>query len=312
MKTYIITGGAGFIGSNLIDKLINDNHIICVDNFNDYYSPMIKLDNIKDHMNKHNFYLHHIDITDKPQLEYIFKKYKIDAVIHLAARAGVRPSINNPSIYFETNVNGTLNLLELCRQYEIRKFVYASSSSVYGLNKTPFKEDQKINPISPYAASKISSEKLCQTYSHLYDMSITCLRFFTVYGKRQRPDLAIAKFFKHIKQGRPIPVFGDGSTSRDYTYIDDILNGIISAISYDTKFDIFNLGNDSVVRLKDLIFHIEKTLNIRAIINRQPEQPGDVPITYANIDKARELLNYNPQIKIREGLKKYKTWLDNQ
>lgn len=310
-KNILITGGAGFIGSNLVDNLIENHNIICIDEFNDFYSPEIKRSNIKNHLNHCNYKLYECDIADINKLKNIFNENKIDSIIHLAARAGVRPSLIDPQLYTRTNIVGTNNLLELARLSNIKKFIFGSSSSVYGSRADgPFNEEMKIDrPISPYAATKASNEQMCYTYSHLYDIKICCLRFFTVYGQRQRPDLAIHKFTKLIDQEQPIPVFGDGKTKRDYTYIADIIQGIISAINYNkSSFEIFNLGESQTIELNYLISLIEKELGKKAVINRQPNQPGDVPITYANISKAKDLLAYNPTTKIESGIKKFIKW----
>lgn len=310
-KTFLITGAAGFIGSSLVDKLISQNNVICVDDFNDFYSPEIKRNNIKGHLQYSNYKLYEMDITNYESLKTIFDENKIDCIIHLAARAGVRPSLIDPLLYTRTNILATLNLLELSKKNSINKFIMGSSSSVYGSRTDgPFHEEMKIDkPISPYAATKISNEQMCYTYSHLYDINIVCLRFFTVYGPKQRPDLAIHKFVKLINNEKPIPVFGDGTTKRDYTYIDDILSGIIASINYEkTPYEIFNLGESQTVELKYLIEIIEKELNKKAIIESYPLQPGDVPITYADISKAQKLLSYNPTTKIEVGVKKFIEW----
>ena len=317
MNKILVTGGAGFIGSHLIDSLLKetDFQVTSVDNFNDFYAPAIKRANIAAHLSNPNFKLYEIDIVSSQDLRRVFEENQFDVIVHLAARAGVRSSLENPFGYFETNVNGTLNLLDLTREFNIKQFVFGSSSSVYGENpQVPFSEDQKIsNPISPYAATKAAGELICHTYSHLYDIRTVCLRFFTVYGVRQRPDLAIHKFARRILDGKPIQVFGDGTTRRDYTYIDDIISGVRAAIDYErNKHDIFNLGESQTVELKYLIELIEKNLDKKAIIERLPMQPGDVPQTYADITKARQLLNYNPQTKIEEGIEKFVEWIVNR
>ena len=251
------------------------------------------------------------DIRDKPALIEIFSQTKFDCIVHLAARAGVRPSLTQPLLYVETNINGTMNLLELARQHGMQQFVFGSSSSVYGINaKVPFSEDDPIfNPISPYAATKAAGELICHTYSHLYGMRCVCLRFFTVYGARQRPDLAIHKFAQLISAGKPIPVFGDGTTRRDYTYIDDIISGVRAAIDYDqSDYEVINLGESRTVELRELISLLEKELDQQAVIERQPLQPGDVPQTFADISKARRLLGYNPQTQIEEGIRRFVEW----
>lgn len=314
MKKILITGGAGFIGSHLIDSLLaeNDYQVVVVDNFNDFYSPAVKRANIAPHLSNPNFRLYEADICSQENLRGIFKENKFVTIVHLAARAGVRPSLENPVGYLETNVNGTLNLLELAREFNVKQFVFGSSSSVYGINsKVPFSEKDKIQqPISPYAATKAAGELLCHTYSHLYDIRTICLRFFTVYGARQRPDLAIHKFARRILDDKPIQVFGDGTTRRDYTYISDIIQGVRAAMDYaETRHEVFNLGESRTVELNYLIELLEKNLEKNARIERLPMQPGDVPQTYADITKARELLNYHPQTQIEEGIAKFAEWI---
>jgi len=313
MKNLLITGGAGFIGSHLVDRLLATDveRITVVDDFNDFYNPSIKRDNIREHLKDSRYSIHELDIRDQAALEHVFNESNFDCVVHLAARAGVRPSLSEPQLYTETNINGTLNLLELARQHDIKQFVFGSSSSVYGINtKVPFSEDDPIRqPISPYAATKGAGELLCHTYSHLYGFRCVCLRFFTVYGPRQRPDLAIHKFAKLISQHKPIPVFGDGTTRRDYTYIDDIIDGVTAAIDYDkSNYEVINLGESRTVELGELISLLEKELDTHAIIERQPPQPGDVPQTFADVSKARALLNYQPKTQIEEGLRRFVEW----
>jgi len=313
MKNLLITGGAGFIGSHLVDRLLATNveRITVVDDFNDFYKPSIKRDNIREHLKDLRYSIHEADIRDLAALADVFNKSNFDCVVHLAARAGVRPSLSEPQLYTETNINGTVNLLELARLHDIKQFVFGSSSSVYGINaKVPFSEDDPIcQPISPYAATKGAGELLCHTYSHLYGLRCICLRFFTVYGPRQRPDLAIHKFAKLISQHQPIPVFGDGSTRRDYTYIDDIIDGVTAAIDYDkSNYEVINLGESRTVELRELISLLEKELDTHAIIERQPPQPGDVPQTFADVSKARALLNYQPKTQIEEGLRRFVEW----
>ena len=312
-KDILVTGGAGFIGSHLVDRLLDSGNwrVTVVDDINDFYSPAIKRSNVSQHIENPNYHLHEVDIRDEQRLASIFRENRFDCIVHLAARAGVRPSLSEPKLYAETNINGTLNLLELAREHDIKQFVFGSSSSVYGINaKVPFSETDRIHqPISPYAASKAAGELICHTYSHLYDIRCVCLRFFTVYGARQRPDLAIHKFSRLMTEGRPIPVFGDGTMRRDYTYIDDIIQGVMAAIDYDrSKFEIFNLGESETTELAELISLLERSLSLPAIIDRQPMQPGDVPATYADISKARELLGYKPSTKISEGIPKFVNW----
>lgn len=312
-KRILITGGAGFIGSHLVDRLLATDveQITVIDDFNDFYDPEIKRANIRQQLADPRYQLVEGDIRDRAALESALGDKQFACLVHLAARAGVRPSLSQPQLYNETNVNGTLNLLELARERGIKQFVFGSSSSVYGINaKVPFSEDDPIRqPISPYAATKGAGELLCHTYSHLYGVRCVCLRFFTVYGPRQRPDLAIHKFARLISNGKPIPVFGDGATRRDYTYIDDIIDGVTAAISYDqSDYEVFNLGESRTVELRELIALLEKELNAHAVIDRQPPQPGDVPQTFADITKARKLLGYNPQTQIEEGIHKFVGW----
>lgn len=320
----LITGGAGFIGSTLADKLLKlstsfqnniNNKIIIIDNFNDYYSPELKDLNIKHNLANPDYKLYRGDICDRNLVNKIFKNHEINCVIHIAARAGVRPSLEDPLEYVRSNIEGTINILEAMRKNNVKKIVFASSSSVYGNCKAEkFTEDLKVTePISPYAATKSACEQFLYTYSKLYDMQALCLRFFTVYGPRQRPDLAIRKFIELIEQDKPIPVYGDGTTMRDYTYIDDIVNGIMSAIDYDkTPYEIINLGGGSPVTLNEMITTIEKVMGKKAKIERLPMQPGDVDRTVSDITKARRLLNYNPQTSFEEGIRKFMEWRDNE
>ena len=308
----LITGGAGFIGSTLADKLIKENNkVIVIDNFNDYYSPKLKEKNVFHNLTNLNYSLYRNDICDKDAVEKIFEKNNIDCVVHIAARAGVRPSLENPLAYAETNIDGTINILEAMRKNNVKKMVFASSSSVYGNCKAEkFSEDLKVTePISPYAATKSACEQFLYTYSKLYDIQSICLRFFTVFGPRQRPDLAIRKFIELIEQDKPIPVYGDGTTMRDYTYIDDIVSGIISAIKYDkTPYEIINLGGGSPVTLNEMIETIEKVLGKNAKIDRLPMQPGDVDKTVSDITKAKKLLGYEPKTTFEEGIRNFIEW----
>lgn len=313
MKNILITGGAGFIGSHLVDRLLAEGQwqITVLDDFNDFYSPEIKRSNIAGHLTEPAYKLVDGDICDTSLVREVFADGGFDCVVHLAARAGVRPSLRQPRLYNETNVTGTLVLLEAAREFGVGQLVFGSSSSVYGVNcNIPFSEEDRIQkPISPYAATKAAGELLCHTYSHLYDIRTVGLRFFTVYGARQRPDLAIHKFSKLIRDGKPIQVFGDGTSRRDYTYIDDIIQGVRAAVDYkDSIHEVFNLGESETTELTRLIELLEENIGKKAIIDRQPMQPGDVPITYADISKARELLGYDPHTKIEEGLRKFVAW----
>ena len=306
----LVTGGAGFIGSHLVEKLLATGHEVAIlDDFNDFYDPQIKRANVASVAG--DVAIHRVDLRDSNAVNMLFHREKFDAIAHLAARAGVRPSIQQPQLYYDTNVGGTLHLLEAARHTGIERIIYASSSSVYGVSKTaPFSESLHLTQtISPYAATKIAGEFLCSTYSHLYQMRITALRFFTVYGARQRPDLAIHQFTKKILAGEPIDQFGDGTTRRDYTYIDDIIQGVMAALDYQgPMFDIFNLGESDTIQLKDLIGAIENALGRKAKINQLPEQPGDMPMTCADISKARKLLGYNPTTPLSVGLPKFIDW----
>jgi UDP-glucuronate 4-epimerase len=306
----LVTGGAGFIGSHLVEKLLADGHDVAIlDDFNDFYDPQIKRDNISAVEKK--IALHDVDLRDGDQVSSLFRHEKFDAIAHLAARAGVRPSIQQPELYYDTNVAGTLHLLEGARTSGVARFIFASSSSVYGAaKKVPFSEAEHLTQtFSPYAATKIAGEFLCSTYSHLHKMRIVALRYFTVYGARQRPDLAIHQFTRKIHAGEPIDQFGDGTTRRDYTYIDDIIQGTMAALKYEgAMFDVFNLGESETIQLKDLIAAIENALGKKAKIDQLPEQPGDMPLTCADISKARKLLGYYPKTKFSEGLPKFIDW----
>jgi len=311
-KRFLVTGGAGFIGSHVVDRLLTQGPagVVVVDNFDEFYDPQIKRANIADHVDDQAYLLVNADIRDYSALKQVFAEHHFDAVIHLAAKAGVRPSVVDPRAYTEVNINGTMNLLELAESNGVRKFVFASSSSVYGPAATPpFREDAPLTPISPYAATKAAGEMLAHTYSHLYGTQVVCLRFFTVYGARQRPDLAIHKFARMIASRSPIPVYGDGSAERDFTYIDDILQGMMAAIEYEaTPFEIINLGESQTVTVNRMIELLEEALGRKAVIERRPPQPGDLPLTHADITKARKLLGYQPTTPIETGIKKFAEW----
>jgi len=306
----LVTGGAGFIGSHLVEKLLSVGHeVVILDDFNDFYDPQIKHANIADF--EKNVAVCHVDLRENDSVRSVFRRKKVDVIVHLAARAGVRPSIQQPRLYYDTNVIGTLHLLEAARVTGVERFIFASSSSVYGASKAiPFSEEQHLTQtLSPYGATKIGGEFLCSTYSHLYQMRIVALRYFTVYGPRQRPDLAIHQFTQRIFAGQPIDQFGDGTTRRDYTYIDDVVQGTMAALNYGGPlYDFFNLGESQTIQLKELISAIENALGKTAKINELPEQPGDMPLTYADISKARKLLGYDPTTKLSEGLPKFVDW----
>src|SRR6266403_222123 len=306
----LVTGGAGFIGSHLVENLLTGGHeVIIVDDFNDYYDPQIKHSNIAGFAK--DVTVCHVDLRESDSVRTVFDREKVDVIVHLAARAGVRPSIQYPRLYYDTNVIGTLHLLEAARVTGVERFVFASSSSVYGASKTiPFSEDEHLTQtLSPYAATKVAGEFLCSTYSHLYNLRVVALRYFTVYGPRQRPDLAIHQFTRRIYAGQPIDQFGDGTTRRDYTYVDDVIHGTMAAFQYEGPlFDIFNLGESDTIQLKDLIVAIENVLGKKAKINRLPEQPGDMPLTCADISKARKLLGYKPTTRLSEGLPRFINW----
>jgi UDP-glucuronate 4-epimerase len=309
---FLVTGGAGFIGSHVCERLLRDGHSVwAFDDLNPFYDPQFKRANLRDIQSlAQPFEFFHGDITDAAALDEIFSSVRFDQVIHLAARAGVRPSLEQPALYQHVNVEGTVNVLEAARKNGVKKIIIASSSSVYGVNsKIPFSESDPIfSAISPYAASKLACEALGHVYHHVHKMDVAMLRFFTVYGPRQRPDLAIRKFAALIVAGKPIPVFGDGSTARDYTFVTDTLDGIIACTKQEFGFEIFNLGESETVTLRCLIELLEAALEKKAVIDRQPVQPGDVPVTFADISKARAKFNYSPKIKIEEGIKLFADW----
>ncbi len=310
MGAIIVTGAAGFVGSHLCERLLDQGQqVIGFDNFDDFYDPAIKRSNISKCLDHKSFSMHDGDTRDADAVAKLFAG-EVETVVHLAARAGVRPSIVEPQRCQDVNVGGTTVMIEAARNAKCPKFILASSSSVYGNNnKIPFAESDNVDfPISPYAASKKAAELIAHTYAHLFDMNVTCLRFFTVYGPRQRPDLAIHKFTKLIESGEPIPVFGDGSTSRDYTYIDDIIDGVVRSIEKCNGYKIYNLGESQPIRLDELIAAIEIALDKKAVINRLPNQPGDVDRTFADVDLAKRELGYNPKTHIEDGLAKFVEW----
>lgn len=318
MKTYFITGGAGFIGSTLTERLLKEgNKVVTIDNFCDYYDPKIKEKNVKEFLDNENYKLYRGDIRNRADIKRILDENNIDVIMHLAAMAGVRPSIEDPLLYQEVNGIGTQNLLEEAKLHNIKSLVLASSSSVYGNTKeVPFREDMIVDyAISPYAATKKANEVMAHVYHKLNNMNIIMLRFFTVYGPKQRPDLAINKFTRLMLEGKEIPMYGDGSTSRDYTYVDDIVDGICKSCDYvmnnDNVYEIINLGSNSPISLKEMINTIGNVLNVKPIIKELPMQPGDVDRTYASIEKAKSLINYSPKTSFEEGIKKFVEWYRN-
>jgi UDP-glucuronate 4-epimerase len=311
MKTVLVTGAAGFIGSHLCERLLDrGDRVVGLDCFNDYYDPAIKRANLTTANANEQFSLHETDICDREMLFEVFRTARPDVVVHLAARAGVRPSLLDPQLYHEVNVKGSQNLLDACREHTVLNLVFASSSSVYGgSDRIPFREDDPVHgPVSMYAATKRMNELQAHVHSHLYGLNVSMMRFFTVYGPRQRPDMAINKFTKMISAGQPIPMFGDGTTRRDYTYIDDIIDGLVRAVDRPFRYEIFNLGESETTELRELVQIMGEALGVEPIIEPHPLQPGDVPLTYADISKSRELLGYDPQVKIREGVRRYVEW----
>lgn len=307
----LITGGAGFIGSHTTEKLLErGDEVICLDNFNDYYDPARKRRNAALFADRPAYRLYEGDIRDGELVGRLFREERPDKVIHIAAMAGVRYSIQRPELYADVNINGTVNLLEAARRQGVGNFVFASSSSVYGSQeKIPFSEEDQVNePISPYAATKRAGELICYTYHHLYRLPCTCLRFFTVYGPRGRPDMAPYLFTNWVFEGRELIMYGDGSTRRDYTYIDDIVSGVVAALDADLPFEIINLGNSQTVALRDFIAVVERAVGRPARIRREPMQPGDVPLTYADVSKARRLLGYQPTTPVEEGIRRFVAW----
>lgn len=309
----LVTGGAGFIGSHLVDSLLQDRYkVVAIDNFDPFYDRSVKKANMKSHMASHDYTFAEVDIRRRDEVDRVFARYQPELVVHLAAKAGVRPSVEDPLAYADVNVTGTMNILDAAVKYGVKKVIFASSSSVYGLNdKVPFSEaDPILQPASPYGATKVAGEALCNSYSNCYDLPIVALRFFTVYGPRQRPDLAIHKFMRQILNGERITLYGDGTTSRDYTYIDDIVSGIRRAMAYDGKgYDVFNLGNDQPTELLDLVHTIEDVLGQKARIDWLPMQTGDVPRTWADLTKSEDVLGYRPQTSLPDGLAKFKAWM---
>jgi UDP-glucuronate 4-epimerase len=317
-RRVLLTGGAGFIGSHVAESLLGQGaELTIVDNLDKFYPPAWKRSNLEDVRRTGKYTHEDLDICNFEGLRGVFRRARPEVVIHLAARAGVRPSIEQPRLYEQVNVAGTVNLLELCREFKVERFVFGSSSSVYGAtSRAPFSEDHvELRPISPYAATKLAGEMLCYTYSHLFALPIVCLRFFTVYGPRQRPDLAIHKFTMLLESNQPLPIFGDGSTGRDYTYVGDIVAGILAAMSFEFKaaggeapFEVFNLGNSHPVKLSELVELLETATGRKADRQRKPLQPGDVPLTWADVSKAARMLGYRPATRIEEGLQRFVAW----
>ncbi|MFC5447354.1 GDP-mannose 4,6-dehydratase [Paenibacillus aestuarii] len=315
-KKVLVTGGAGFIGSHLVDSLLanDENEVLVIDNFDDYYDRKVKESNIQSHLQSLHYTLMEADIRDRDRMDRIFRDWQPDVVVHLAAKAGVRPSLEIPSTYVDVNLAGTVNLLDASVQYRVSKFVFASSSSVYGLNdQVPFSEsDPTMLIASPYGATKAAGEALCRSYSHCFKLPIVALRFFTVFGPRQRPDLAIHLFASKMAKGEPITLFGDGTTSRDYTYVGDIVAGIRQAMKLATPgYEVFNLGNDQPISLLELVRLLEQAMNMKATIDWQPLQIGDVPRTWANVEKARHMLGYSPATSLETGIRHFVAWLTN-
>jgi UDP-glucuronate 4-epimerase len=309
--SVLVTGGAGFIGSHLVERLLKQGtKVICLDNFDPFYDPAIKRANIQPSLRHPDLRLIEGDIRDSAILSRTFQEGDIEQVVHLAAMAGVRPSVENPNLYNEVNIVGTTNLLEEGRKAGLKKFVFGSSSSVYGLNEAvPFSEDAAVGKTaSPYGATKVAGEVLCHAYHHLYGIPTICLRFFTVYGPRQRPEMAIHKFIRLIHAGQEVPVFGDGASQRDYTYVDDIVQGVMAAIICPCQFEIVNLGESRTTSLLELIQLIERSLGTRARTRFEPPQMGDVPVTFASVEKAKRLLGYRPEVPIEEGIERTVRW----
>jgi len=309
---FLVTGGAGFIGSHLCERLLSEGHAVwALDDLNDFYDPALKRRNLAEIQARHkSFFFVQGDVADRPCVERLFREFSFDQIVHLAARAGIRPSLEAPALYQRVNVEGTANILEAARAHGVAKMTLASSSSVYGVNsKVPFAEsDPVFRPISPYAASKLACEALGHVYHHVYGMDVAILRFFTVYGPRQRPDLAIHKFARRIAAGQPIQIYGDGSSARDYTYITDIVDGIMACVGQSFGYEIFNLGGSNPATLSHLVELLEAALGKKALLERMPDQPGDVPQTWADVAKSAQRLGYAPKVKIEEGVPLFVDW----
>lgn len=307
----LVTGGAGFIGSHVGRRLLErGDEVVCVDNFNDYYDPLHKERNISDLNEQDAFDVYRVDIENFSRLFNVFKETEPDKVIHLAARAGVRPSIDDPILYSNVNNVGTTHLLELSKMFNVKNFIFASSSSVYGnMKEAPFHEEMNVDyPVSPYAATKKAGELLCHVYSHLHQLNTTCLRFFTVYGPGGRPDMAPYKFVDAIYNGRPLTKYGVGDSRRDYTFINDIVDGVVSSLDADFRYEVINLGNSDTISLNDFIATIEDVVGKKALIEQHPKQPGDVDLTFADVSKAKKLIGYNPRYSIKDGMSEFFEW----
>jgi UDP-glucuronate 4-epimerase len=312
MAAIVVTGGAGFIGSHLCEALLQrGDRVVAIDNLNDFYAPAIKRANLAALSRRPGFTFVEKDIRDRDAMLATIAGARPDAIVHLAAMAGVRPSIENPALYADVNVMGTVHLLDAAVASRVPKFIFASSSSVYGNNeKVPFSEDDRVDePISPYAATKKAGELIAHTYAHLHGIAVSCLRFFTVYGPRQRPEMAIHKFARLILDGKPVPMFGDGSMRRDFTYVDDIIDGVVRSLDRARGYRIYNLGESRTIALREMIAALEKALDNKATIERLPEVPGDVKITYADVSRARSELGYAPSFPLEEGLRRFAAWL---
>lgn len=314
MDAVLVTGGAGFIGSHVVERLLaTGRRVVVADSLDDFYDPAVKRRNLRRAGAHPAFTLVEADIRDEAAMQDAAARHGVDAIVHLAARAGVRPSIEQPLLYQSVNGTGTTVMLEVARRRGVKNFLFGSSSSVYGESgEVPFREDMRVDrPVSPYAATKKANEELCFTYHHLYGLPVTCLRFFTVYGPRQRPEMAIHKFARAIRDGRPVTLYGDGSSRRDYTYVDDVVDGVAAALDRPQPYEVVNLGGSRTTSLGDLVAMLEERLGRAAVVERLPAQPGDVTITYADVSRAHRLFGYTPRVPIEEGLDRFTRWLED-
>lgn len=314
MGAVLVTGGAGFIGSHVVERLLAaGRRVVAVDSFDDFYAPAVKRRNVRLALAHPAYTLVEADIRDEARMHDVAARHDVDTIVHLAARAGVRPSIEQPLLYQSVNGTGTTVMLEVARRRRVKNFLFGSSSSVYGESgEVPFREDMRVDrPVSPYAATKKANEEIAFTYHHLYGLPVTCLRFFTVYGPRQRPEMAIHAFARAIGEGRPLTLYGDGSSSRDYTYVDDIVDGVVAALDRPQAYEVVNLGGSRTTSLVDLVALLEARLGRRAIVERLPAQPGDVTITYADVSRAHRLFGYTPRVPIEQGLDRFARWLED-